>query len=374
MSSISPAIAFLSSSTSWGGLEMNLVRWAHWFSEEGEEVKVFCQKDSKLYAKARELELPIVLIKGHRKYYDFKAAWRLSGLLKENFCSTVIFRDTKDMSTLGLAKTFSCAKLKLIYFQGMRLGVYKRDLLHTIRFRQLDYWVTPLNLLKEEVLEHTRFPEKRITVIPLAIENSFVPKRSAGEVREELGVKKEELLLGVIGRLDPGKCQDIVIRALAQVNYKSSLKLLILGDETAHSTHNYKMKLETLVSELGLKESVILKPSTSDVASYMNALDVFIMSSEAETFGMVTIEALWLNKVVIGTDSGGTPEILGRGKYGCLVEPKNVEELAQAIETIQEDVVKYSEIAKESGLFARNTYHRESFVSRLLSLISLSQT
>ena len=58
------------------------------------------------------------------------------------------------------------------------------------------------------------------------------------------------------------------------------------------------------------------------------------MCSVSETIGMVTIEALARKVPVVGTNSGGTPELLGHGKHGTLFEPGDYHALARALQSI----------------------------------------
>jgi hypothetical protein len=70
-------LAYICSSTSWGGLEMNQWRNAFWMQERGHKVVIFALKDSPIYKKAESSSIPVVEIKKHRKYYDFGASFQL---------------------------------------------------------------------------------------------------------------------------------------------------------------------------------------------------------------------------------------------------------------------------------------------------------
>ncbi len=364
------SIACFSSSTSWGGLEMNLVRWAHWLSEH-RTVKIFCQKESQIHQESKRLGLDCAFIDSHMKYYDVRAGWKLSKLLQRENCSQVLFRDTKDMSTLALAKTFSGGRLRLSYFQGMQIGVSKRDFLHTIRFKKIDHWITPLNVLKQEVISNTRFPAERIYVMPLAVDETFKTKRTAIEIRQELQIPMEHTVFGVIGRLDKGKCQDVFLRAFSLLKKENSnIHALIIGDETRNSAHDFKRTLLDIIDENNLSNSVTILPNQNPVVDYMNSLDVLVMSSEAETFGMVTIEGLWLGKIIIGTNSGGTPEILAQGKYGTLVKPKDIDSLKKAMHGVCENSVQFQTKAFSAKEYAQDTFGKTRFIENLLRIIN----
>ncbi|NJM15849.1 MAG: glycosyltransferase [Bacteroidales bacterium] len=78
----SPNIAFLCSSLSFGGLEMNLVKIAAWMRQLNHAAKVFTIENSPIFNYARENNIPVATIKKHRKYYDFQEAFKLLKLFR----------------------------------------------------------------------------------------------------------------------------------------------------------------------------------------------------------------------------------------------------------------------------------------------------
>ena len=74
-------LGYLCSSTSWGGLEMNQLKNANWMKERGHAVYLLCKVNSPIEKAAKELNIPILLIENHRKYFDFKAGKKLSKII-----------------------------------------------------------------------------------------------------------------------------------------------------------------------------------------------------------------------------------------------------------------------------------------------------
>jgi glycosyltransferase involved in cell wall biosynthesis len=92
-----------------------------------------------------------------------------------------------------------------------------------------------------------------------------------------------------------------------------------------------------LIREAGLTDRVFVRPFRKDIAVFYKAIDAFVMASKAETFGMVTIEAMACGTPVIGSNAGGTPELLQFGKLGYLFEPLSANHLAAKIEAFIAD-------------------------------------
>ncbi|MBI1837875.1 MAG: glycosyltransferase family 4 protein [Flavobacteriia bacterium] len=86
--------------------------------------------------------------------------------------------------------------------------------------------------------------------------------------------------------------------------------------------------------ENNLESQVIFHSFNNQITDYYHAIDGLINATNSETVGMTTIEALAFGLPVIGSNSGGTKEILENGKYGLLFEPNNESDLAQKINNI----------------------------------------
>ncbi len=330
-------LAYICSSSSWGGLEMNQWRNAFWMQERGHEVLIFALKDSPIYKKAESSNIPVVAIKKHRKYYDFRASFQLIKLLKREKVSHLIVRDTRDMSIAAMAKFWSFGfRFHLSYFMEMQLGVKKTNWLHTLRFSQFDLWSCPLAWLQSQVLSKTRFDFNKTTIIPSALDLSpfqSIPKNTEiqNEARKSLDLPENKTIIGLIGRFDPQKGQALLLEALSNCADRD-VCVCLLGEPTRDEGMEYFQKIETTIEQNQLQNRVFIRPFRDDIATFYKAIDAFVMASKAETFGMVTIEAMASGIPTIGSNAGGTPEILEYGKLGFLFEPLNATSLANSMD------------------------------------------
>lgn len=366
-----PVIAFYCSSIAWGGLEMNTVRYAQWMKERGWPVLLICVAGSKIDLHARNSDLTILHVKRNRKYFDYANAWYLARVCKAMDIKLCWFRDTRDFALLGWAKRFSGGQFKLLYQQAMQFGVSKRDPAHTWRFKAVDAWVSTLNFLAEQVKKQTRFPHHKIHVVPLGVDVSQLKVQSdtPASARSFYQLPLDAFVLGIIGRLDPLKGQHIAIKALASVHQQGfKAHLLIVGESTLHEGQQYELQLKQLVREQGLEDFVHFAPYTKEVARFYQAIDLFLMCSKGETFGTVTIEAMAMNKPVIGTDSSGTPEILSHGA-GWLVPPDDEIALAQQIIALIQEPSKMNEGALRGHQRFEQLYSKEASLLQMESIV-----
>jgi glycosyltransferase involved in cell wall biosynthesis len=327
-------IGYFCASNSWGGLEMNQLRNAVWMKERGHEVLILGLKGSRIIKEAENSGVNVAFVFKHKKYYDFKKAVHLKKLLKRKGITHLILRDPKDISLGVTTKRFLRNKLFLAYFMEMQLGVKKSDFIHTWRFKGLDLWSCPLRFLENQVKELTNFPVSKTKVIPSAMDLSkFEDLPSQKSAREKLDLPQDQFLLGLIGRLDPFKGHTLLMDAYETLplELRSKISLVFLGEKMNPDIDNFYDRLMERLQEDAFKSSVYILPFRKDVETFYAAMDAFVMASKAETFGMVTIESMASGTPVIGSNAGGTPELLDDGKRGLLFETMNKESLSDAI-------------------------------------------
>ncbi len=311
-----PKIAFYCSSISWGGLEMNTLRYAKAFQAEGFQVEVYLVERTPLFQHAIEQELPVISIERNKKYFNFKRARLVAKQFEKDEIDIVHFRDNRDLDFLGWMKFFSSRKIKLVYHQAMQLGVSKKDFLHTLRFKRIDAWVSTLNYMQQQVVTQTRFPAERLHVIPLGSSVDGTSTLSKEDARATMNLPNEKFIVGVVGRLDEKKGQLDVIEAIPQLkNSEKSMHVVFVGDQTKNEADEYVQKLNNTVAQEQLQEIVSFLPHQSNMQQLYGAFDLVIVPSWDETFGTVTIEAMASGVPVIGSNTGGTAEILKNEQF-----------------------------------------------------------
>lgn len=326
-------LAYFCSSISWGGLEMNHLKDASWMKERGHEVLVLCVKDSPLEKEALLRELPIILVEKQKKYYDFKKARLVVELLRKEKVSHFIVRSTSDMSLAATVKYKMKGGIHVSYFMAMQLGVKKTNLLHTIRFNYIDLWVCPLNWLEKQVHGMTRFKNQTI-VIPSGIDLSeYSELKSKNEWRELLDIPNGKLTFGIIGRFALPKGQLLLVEAMKKCRSKD-FNVVFVGEPTKGEGEGYFNQMKAIISDEKLEGRVLIRPFRADTAAFYKAIDWMVMATKAETFGMVTIESLASGTPVLGSNAGGTPELLEQDKGGVLFETFNSDDLASKIDKI----------------------------------------
>ncbi|MEI8123056.1 MAG: glycosyltransferase family 4 protein, partial [bacterium] len=157
-------------------------------------------------------------------------------------------------------------------------------------------------------------------------------------LRSELGVRPDQILIGVVSRLAPDKGQETFVRAAARVAQDDRALFVLAGDDSILSDNvDYVPMLSRLVRELGLESRTHFLGCRNDMANVYCGLDVVVDAAWREAFGMVVVEAQACGKPVVGTRSGGIPEIITHGEDGFLFPVRDEVALADILTQLVRD-------------------------------------
>lgn len=333
-------IAYLCGTNGWGGLEMNQLKNAIWMQNRGHFVKLYCLENAPIVKAAENSGIPYTFIKKHKNHYDFLNAFRLLSLLKKEGFEHLIFRATFDQSIAASISFLSRGKINVHFFMEMEFGSPKKQFFRTLRYSYFSSWNCPLEYLKKQVLENAKVPSSKINVIPSGLDFGSITQNSKTESRNLLQLPEDDFLFGIVGRIDPKKGQLLALKAITQLK-EYSFKLIIVGEETPDSPSSYLREINAFIKANKLEEKVLFLPFQKNPMEVFNAFDWTLMTSDSETFGMVTIESMAQGTPVIGSNAGGTRELLDFGNAGLLFETKNEIDLAEKMKLALEKEVSY---------------------------------
>lgn len=189
------------------------------------------------------------------------------------------------------------------------------------------------------ILEREKFPLDRISQIEDGVDiGSFLGrvKRSRADIREELGAAPDQVLAVMVGHLREWKGQDVVLRALGQLDRAmlSRIRVVFVGADDPIDTA-FRARLDSLVETHGLEQSVSFLGGRNDVPDLMNGADLVLhASTRPEPFGLVVLEGMVLGRLVIAAALGGPLQIVGEG--GWTFDPARPEELAALLRRVIE--------------------------------------
>jgi glycosyltransferase involved in cell wall biosynthesis len=197
-------------------------------------------------------------------------------------------------------------------------------------------------------------PRERLRVIPNGIDPGRVAGSSQGCLRARLAIPDGSIVVGCVGALVTGKGQDVVLRAVARLAAAKPVHLVLAGSGPEQE------RLAALAQELGIEDATHFLGNRKDMAQVYRAMDVNVLASRSEAFGLVLVEAGMHGVPSVASAVGGIPEVVEDGRTGLLFPSEDVEGLHRALQRIVADPAlrsRLGEAARERA-FARHTAAR----------------
>lgn len=163
------------------------------------------------------------------------------------------------------------------------------------------------------------FPDSKLGVVENGADLGrflALPRRTTGET----------VTFGNIGRLDPVKGHDILLKAIALLRREHlHVRLRILGDGDLQSD------LRALAQRLSITDAVSFEGFSLDTPAFLANTDVYVISSLSEGLPLTLLEAMAAGVPVVATAVGGIPKVIDKAKCGWVCPPNNPEALADAM-------------------------------------------
>jgi len=176
---------------------------------------------------------------------------------------------------------------------------WKRRLVNQVLFRLADHIVAISEATREALHEFEWIPRKCVSVIYNGIDTP-VSEQGVDALRTKLNVDENTVVLGTVARLDSIKNQKMMIKALHSLHATHPNTLLILAGDGPE-----RGALEALAVELGIEDSVLFPGFVSDIGSYLDLIDIFLLTSFSEGASMTLLEAMAYAKPIVATAVGG---------------------------------------------------------------------
>jgi glycosyltransferase involved in cell wall biosynthesis len=207
-----------------------------------------------------------------------------------------------------------------------------------------------------------RFPMPNARVILNGINQiKFNPDQIYNDLRNELKILQDEVIVGYIARVTIQKDPLTFINAISKVPDDLKIKFLFVGDG------DLKQEALRLARELQLESKIIFLNFREDVPAILNCIDIYCLPSLWEGLPIGVLEAMAMRKAVIATAIDGTKEIIDDHKNGLLIPVRSPEALAKAIISLSQN----HELRTSLGIEARKTIKNNFNVKQMTSNIEV---
>ncbi len=292
-------------------------------------------------------------------------ARRLAAIIDRENIDVIHMHWGNDLALAALAKKISDKKPALVYTRQMKITRYKTDFYHRFMYGQMDRMLTITRQLEHEAKKFIPGDDDRIMTLYYGVDApaQFLTFNDFRQKRNELGFSNDDFIVGLLGRLERGKGQHLLIEALSMArNENLNPRALIVGHEM---NPGYRAELQQLAKAHDVDSNIVFMDFVSEPQALMQICDCIALTSQEETFGLVLPEAMRSGIAVIGSNRGGVPEIITHEKTGLLFDSWDSSSLYRQIRHLYTDPEFRKMIAGNGKKAADKRFNTEEHFSAL---------
>ncbi len=337
----------LECSKGWGGQEKRTARLINGLDKQQFKVYYGVFKESKSYKRAEEIDAEILDIP-IRQSYDLPAVLKILKIVKEKKIDIISTHSGKDGLIGAIAGKI--AGVNVIRTRHLQTPI------NSALSYNLSTKVVSVSQNVRDYLISAGVKEQKCEVIYTGIDTEKFNPKPKTDLKKELGIAEERVLIGIVAVLRKAKRHVMLIDAIKEL---PNVHLAIIGDGPQEK--NIREKLDSI----DYKERVHLLGHREDVSEILPSLDMFVLPSNMEALGTSILEASACGVPCIGSKVGGIPECIFHGDSGFLFENENLEELKEKITILAND----AELRKFMGAKAR-----ERILERFSNEVMIAKT
>jgi glycosyltransferase involved in cell wall biosynthesis len=355
-------------SKSWGGMEMYTLTAVEKLYDSNIKVELLCIKDSRLHIEANSMGIIIHTVNAS-SYFHLISIFKIASILSKNNYSLVHTQASKDLWVLNPALFISRVNIPLFFTKHIASGIVKKDFLHKLLYRRVNKLFAISNVIKANLVETCPVNPDNIIVLPNGVSVSkFDPERVDREmIRNELNIKKGEIVLGMLARFTPGKGHEEFLQAAKELNNDyNNLKYLIVG-EPSRGEDQYMKDVKKLAREFDL-HNVLFTGYRIDIPNVLAAMDIFVFPSHAEAFGIALIEAMAMKKPSVCSNFYGVLDIVVDNFTSLLFENRNHQDLTEKLKLLIESKelrIRFGENARKRVI---DKFKLENIIQKTINL------
>lgn len=335
-------ILFLTGNLGIGGTELYALDYAKSMRQNGHKVFWASIKDGPMRSIAMEegIDLLHCAFEKRTPALFLRAASQLRKICQEKNIHIIHAIDAYTALVSVTAFKGKRQKPKLMW-SSVGIGSKSYSLMRKMCESGLDCIIAPSHFIRNRMIEEGFIPEKINVYSQSRPMKKCTSERNA--LRAQFGLNETDCVIGTMGRVVHMKGNRTVVKAMHTViNQCRNAKLLIVGDGPE------RKDLEELAQQLGIQDNIIFAGFRTDIENMYTVFDIVAFPTYYEALGYIPYEAMYYERPLIASLTGGIPEIVIDGYNGMLVPPAMEQEWANAILCLLQDKNLYDKL-KQNG-------------------------
>jgi len=346
------------SSKGWGGQEQRTLRESIGLTRLGCRVLVLCQSDAELGRRAAAAGIE-VLHSPMRQSYDIPAIVRIVRTISREQVDVVNTHSGRDSFLGGVAGRLSGRRPLVVRTRHLALPLTSK-----ISYSILPHRVVTVSEYVRHYLIEEGVAPRQVSAVPTGIDvQRFSTETAAGKLRQELGIGADVPLIGTVGILRYRKGHHILLEAIPRVLERFPAARFVFAGNGPQEDN-----IRARITALGLERQVTMLGLRNDIPDILASIDLFVLPTLQEALGTSFLEAMAMEKPVIGSNVDGVGEVIRDGVNGRLLEPGKPELLADAIVEMLDNPQRMREMGKAGKRMVFDGFTVERMCERMHSL------
>ena len=240
---------------------------------------------------------------------------------------------SKDIATVVPAMRLALKRTPILLSKRVGSFIEKKDPFHRFTYAYISRVLAISSVIRNNVIATTPVPAERVLTFYDAVDTTAFSLSAVdrAKARSEFGYDDGMTVVGFAGRFSPGKGHEELLSAAAIIRRERQNVRFLVAGEASFGEEHYERHIRGMAHDLGLDHVVTFAGFRRDVPAVMSAFDLLAFPSHAESFGLVLIEAMAMERAVVSTNCDGVLDIVVDGVTGLYVPPRNAGELAKAL-------------------------------------------
>lgn len=365
-------VMFLLNSLTVGGSEKKTVRIANALAKNGNNLTI-AYLNGPHTLRDEILDSIDILFLDRKGTFGIGALWRLITYVSQNKVNVLCCMNLYPLIYAYIARMSSRnSRFKLLATTNTTMFVTHKEkwqmLLYAPMLRRTDMIVFGSMFQKDLWIVKYKLNASACTYIYNGVDVNLFRKSISDarsqDVRVELGIPIKGLIIGSVGRLRKVKQYEVAIQACVELRKKMNLDVYCVLVGGGYE----EQRLRGLVIKLQCNDYVYILDATDDVRPYLEAMDIFVLSSMSETFSNAVLEAMAMGLPVVLPRVGGCPEMVKPGITGYLYEPGDLSGFVDYLYLLGSDKDRRLKMGQAARSYVEVDFRFESMVASYVNL------
>lgn len=364
-------------SQSFSGMEQYAFQMAADQKRRGRKVGFVVHPGTELQKRCEEENLETYAFDFSR-FGELFRFWRfLKGKLNQKDLRVLHLHSTQEVSRLSgilfLQKIAGAHRPRVILQTHIWINHRKQDLFHRLIYSVVDEVWCSSGPAQETLTRNLPVNPSKIKIVNYGrdVENLRRHFLDRDQARRQLGLPENAVVIGCVSRIEPSKgIRELLEAAIPILKSYDSLHVAVIGGKSPQDplASEYFDGLTAWIGNLSsdLRTRIHMLGTIPDSYKFLKSFDVYVLPSHEECFSLSLLDAQLAGLPVVGSRSGGTPEIVRDGQTGWLFTPRDVEDLRQKMELALQSRHLWPQLGETASRRVEKDFHQRRIFDSIL--------